>query len=401
VIGEAGFDVDRLRSDPAFPLYSEAAVAALSGETAAPLRDLLAREDGPERSELAAFAVSSQGLAPLLSTLPDFPSLPADVAAFLVSERSASAARAARLRRTFRETVTLLRGAGVEAVALKGAALAFFHYPAPELRPMADLDLLLREPGDLRRATAALARAGWRSLFDTPRHRVFARPDERIARPATEDAGNPVRLELHVSFRLPVLGRVFDASPELRADAVVEDLDGVPVAIAGGPALFRHLVFHAAEDFAGNGIRGIQAHDFRLLARSSGKLRPEFSSREIATGAAPLSFAAAAVERLFPGTFDARFLTSLASRVPPELRARAAALPALRHTRPSRGWSRKLLSVTDGALPRARFLARTLFPTFGEVKANAAPEATGLALAAAWARVLLSRAGLRRRRGPR
>jgi hypothetical protein len=45
----------------------------------------------------------------------------------------------------------------------------------------------------------------------------------------------------------------------------------------------------------------------------------------------------------------------------------------------------------DGPVPRVRFLLRTLFPTLGEVKANAAPGASGLALANAWARVLVRR----------
>ena len=407
MIGETGFDVARLLPDPDFRLFSEAAVAALSRGTAAPLREAIARDDSPSRRELAAFAASIQGVAPLLAMLPDVGSLPAVVTAFLGSERASSSTRAARLRRTLRETVANLREAGVEVVALKGAALAFFHYPQPGLRPMGDLDLLLREPRDLGRATAALSRAGWRALFDTPRHRVFARPDERVARPATEDAGNPVRLEIHTSFRLPVLGRVYDASAALRAQAETRDLDGTPTAIAAGPALLTHLLFHAAEDFAGNGIRGIQAHDFRVLARAHGALSPEISedsevpSKGKKGSAAPILYAADAVQRLFPNTFEGLFLSALSSRVIPELRQRAAALPPLRHTRPPRGWSTTALSLVESPGKKARFLARTLFPTLGEVKANAAPDAAGAALVNAWLRVFLSRvAGAVRRQPP-
>jgi len=161
-----------------------------------------------------------------------------------------------------------------------------------------------------------------------------------------------------------------------------------------------HLLIHAAEDFAGNGIRGVQAHDFRLLARARGALAPELSeipSSETKRGAAPLLFAVDAIERLFPGTFEEAFRESLARRTGTSIRARAAALPSLRYTRPSRGWTRTLLSLVEGTVPRARFLLRTLFPTPGEVKANAAPDASGLGLAAAWTRVLLGRAGLGRR----
>ncbi len=350
-------------------------------------------------------------------------SCPSALSDFLLEEDLQSRARARRLLETLAATVHALRAAGVEVVALKGAVLAFFQYPDPALRPMGDLDLLLEEPADLGRATAALTRAGWRALFDTSRHRVFARADERVARPASEDPDNPIRVEIHTSFRLPVLGRVYDASAALRAGCVPRDLGGTAVNVAAGPALLTHLLFHAAEDFAGNGIRGIQAHDFRLLARTgerksgafappgvssnerdgkAGALAPEISENQRRSfGAAPLLYAADSIERLFPLTFEEIFLSSLSSRVRPALRARAAALPALRYTRPARGWTKTALALVDGPVPRARFLLRTLFPRLGEVRANVAPDAAGLGLAAAWIRVLLSRAGLRRRGGPR
>jgi hypothetical protein len=350
------------------------------------------REDSSSgREEIAAFAISTQGLSALMAQCRGIEALPVPVAEFLFAEIPRAGARARRLRTILEETVHALRAVGVEVVALKGAALAFFHYPDPALRPMGDLDLLLRDPFDLARATEALAGAGWRALFDTPRHRVFAREDERVSRPATEDPDNPIRLEIHTSFRLPVLGRVYDASAELRSGAATRDLDGVEVSIAAGPSLVRHLLFHAAEDFAGHGIRGIQANDFRLLARASGKLNPEISSNEKERNAAPLLFAAEVIERLFPNTFEEVFLKSLGGGVSDTLRERASRVPPLRYTRPARGWSRTLLTLIEGPLPKARFLAHTLFPALGEVKANAAPDATGLALAAAWVKVLTRR----------
>ena len=289
-------------------------------------------------------------------------------------------------------TVGALRAAGVEVVLLKGSVLAFFHYPDPGLRPMGDVDLLLERPADLTRTTGVLESSGWRALFDTPRHRVFGRPDERVVRPAAEDPENPIRLEIHTSFRLPVLGRVYCASEALRSEAETRDLAGTRVRTAAGNALALHLLFHAAEDFAGNGIRGIQAYDFRLLAQKAGALAPEISSSERQGGGAPLYFAASAVERLFPLTFKENFLSSLSSSVSPGLRTRAAALPCLRYTRPARGWTRVLLSLVEESIPQARFLFRIVFPTPGEVKANVAPDAKGLALGAAYVRVLLHRA---------
>jgi hypothetical protein len=347
--------------------------------------------NGKGREEIAAFAISTQGLSPLVSRCRGAPTLPAALSDFLSQEDFHSKARARRLVETLAGTVRALRAAGVEVVALKGATLAFFHYPDPALRPMGDLDLLLRDPRDFARATAALVGSGWHVLLDTPRHRVFARPDELIARPASEDPNNPMHVEIHPTFRLPFFGRFYDASAELRAQSETRELGGARVAIAAGPALLRHLLFHAAGDFEGSGIRGIQAHDFRLLARARGALIPEITPKERERGAAPLLFAVDAVERLFPNTFEPAFVEGLASRTDAALRARAAAMPSLRYTRPTRGWSRGLLSLIDRPIPKARFIRRTLFPTLGEVKANAAPGASGLALSATWVRIFARR----------
>lgn len=379
-------------------------MAAVGRGDVAALADTLKGDSSKGREEIAAFAISTQGLSALAARCAGVEALPGPLSEFLLEESPRAGARARRLRATLEETVRALRAVGVEVVALKGAALAFFHYEDASWRPMGDLDLLLDEPLDLEQATKALAGAGWVALFDTKRHRVFARRDEKIVRPASEDPDNPIRLELHTSFRLPVLGCVYDASAQLRARAETRNLGGTPVAIAAGSALLTHLLFHAAEDFAGNGIRGIQAHDFRLLARAHGVLAPEIPEdskdsgnssnergEERAQTVAPLLYAADAIERLFPLTFEGTFLSALASRVPPELRRRAAVLPALRYTRPTRGWTRTLLTLLDGPLPRARFVARTLFPGLGEVRANAAPGASGVGLVAAWIRVLARR----------
>lgn len=417
LVSRIRFEPERLFADPRYAACAAAAVAAVEKGDAGAISEELrgTRFSSNEKNgdaaklEVAAFAISTQGLTALVSRCRGVSALPPPVAEFIFEEIPRARARANRLLETLAATVGALRTAGVEVVALKGATLAFFHYPDPALRPMGDLDLLLAEPGDLARATKALGGAGWRALLDTPRHRVFVRPDECVARPASEDPDNPVRIEIHTSFRLPVLGRVYDASAALRHGAETRDLAGTPVAIASGDALLTHLLFHAAEDFAGNGIRGIQAHDFRLLARrqkeKNGAFAPSGNSSNVKEGrlrveitfppegAAPLLYAADAVERLFPLTFEGIFISSLSSGVDPAVRARAAALPPLRYTRPARGWSRTLLSIVDGPVPRIRFLLRTLFPTLGEVKANAAPGASGLVLAGAWVQVLARRIG--------
>lgn len=62
------------------------------------------------------------------------------------------------------EVLEALEGAGVACLVLKGAALATRYYPAPALRPMADLDLLIR-PADLPRALGCLREGAWEPIY--------------------------------------------------------------------------------------------------------------------------------------------------------------------------------------------------------------------------------------------
>jgi Uncharacterised nucleotidyltransferase len=71
-------------------------------------------------------------------------------------------ARGAVLAARWGEATSVLRQAGVEALTLKGIALAHTIYPEPGLRPMADIDLLVR-PADRLRAIEALGRLGYRT----------------------------------------------------------------------------------------------------------------------------------------------------------------------------------------------------------------------------------------------
>jgi hypothetical protein len=56
--------------------------------------------------------------------------------------------------------ISALRAAGIDAVLLKGAALACAVYPHPGVRPFGDVDLLVR-PRDFAQATSLLTSLGW------------------------------------------------------------------------------------------------------------------------------------------------------------------------------------------------------------------------------------------------
>lgn len=403
MLGARGFDWERLFREPGFRRFSEAAVASLSRETAAPLCEALGRLPAASAVELAAFAAAFQGVAPRIAALADVEALPPELAEFLGFEARQSAARGGKLLEVYGEVSSALSREGLGAVALKGAALLLGGAVEPGLRPMADLDLLLADPGKMDEAARVLEPLGWTTLFDTRRHRVLTRKGERVVRPGCEDPENPIRLELHYDLRLPVLGRVYDVTHAVLAAAEPVEHDGTRFLVAAGNALRRHLLVHAAEDFAAAGLRGIQAHDFRLLSRREGPLHIALSEADRKAGLAPLAHAARAIERLFPGSFAPEFLALLCDGVPGVLLERADRLGPLRKTRPSHGGTRAALSLIEAPAPKARFLLRSVFPAPGEVKVNVAPEASGVKLAAAWLRLFMRRAGrlLGRRQGDR
>lgn len=369
----------------------DAEVAALAYAAAVAIRSgsvrALAGIDSPEEfRRKAAFAASVQGLAPRLAALPDLDLLPPDLRLHLEGEARRCAERGERILRLLDRVGSALAAEGIRALPLKGSALLLRGEIPAELRPMADLDLLLDSEADVRRAAGLLtAGLGYRVLWNTGRHLVLAEEHEAVPLWACEHPGNPLRIELHRSFRLDLLGTVLDATSKLRI--ATEEIGGREVPTR--EALAHHLLFHAAEDFAAKGLRGVQAVDFLVLARRHGSLPiPEPPKG----GRAPLLFAVDAVERLFPGSFDRAGVDRLAAGVPAALRARAAAIPVLRHSRPDRGWTGTSLSLIGGAVSKVRFLVRTLLPPLDEVKANVAPGAAGPALAAAWAKVLARRA---------
>lgn len=386
-------EVGALLADRDVALLSGAALRAVRDESFSPIGEELTRiARGPLSGPLlrkAAFAAAIQGLSPRLARIPGASGLPDVLVERFSLEAGRSAARGRKLVGRLVEVLGLLSTAGVEAVPLKGAALLLRGDAEPGLRPMGDLDLLLVDPAHVGRAASALARSTpYRPLLDTPRHLVLAEANEAVPSPAGEHPENPLRIELHRSFRLHVLGVVLDATEELVSSAVPRP-DGIR--LPSNAAMLRHLWHHAAEDFAARGLRGIQAVDFLDRARRTGPLSAEILAVD-APVAAPLLYAADGLERLFPGTFDAASLARLAGRVPPSLRERAATLPVLRHTRPASGFTRTALGLAPGRRAEARFLVRTAFPTLGEVKANVAPDCDGAALRLAWVRVFLRRA---------
>lgn len=135
--------------------------------------------DEPRRAEIAAAVADGvawdhvieraqrEGLAPLLHAhLQALPEVRASAPPWVLARLDAAYrmhwARNAALTAHWAEAMRALHAAGVEAISHKGIALIHTVYPEVALRPMADIDLLVR-PADLPAVKRALAAAGFRT----------------------------------------------------------------------------------------------------------------------------------------------------------------------------------------------------------------------------------------------
>lgn len=192
-------------------------------------------------SELAQ-EVEENGVAPLaalhLVGHPDVPELVRrQLQALVVRHRLAAAAR----RSVIKSAVASLNRAGVDSMLLKGAAVAEVAYPDPALRPMRDVDLLVRE-ADLERAKQALLAAGFDGL-------AYARPGRHEVMTLNMVVrGFSVSIDVHRRLGLPSLPS-YGPLPRQTLDDLMDDsrevaIDEVSVRVPCIEDLLRGIYRH-------------------------------------------------------------------------------------------------------------------------------------------------------------
>ena len=163
------------------------------------------------------------------------------------SARRRAALTALAQQAALRLALERLGVAGIVAVALKGVALAWQHYPEPALRPMRDIDLLVPE-ARAREAAAILDDAGFARDIDDAGSLAAALADDHQL-PAQTHAGLGVTIELHHrlvdpphrrGYRVPQL-----PAGDLVARSVTVDCGGFAVRCPAPQDLAAHLIVHA------------------------------------------------------------------------------------------------------------------------------------------------------------
>lgn len=207
-----------------------------------PLAAQMERCDAGRLVELAKQTRTAPLLARLLKHAgPDLTACQLEIAEKTADAPRRHALHALGQARAAVRATRLLRDNGIEALALKGVALAFRHYPEPQLRPMRDIDLLLR-PDQVQAAQRLLLRApGYRQPEWAGRYGI----EYGHQLPEIEDRENHTLIELHHRIN----ARGWKQEPQfveaLWNDTEALDLLGERVAVPSVRANLLHLVEHA------------------------------------------------------------------------------------------------------------------------------------------------------------
>lgn len=201
-------------------------------------RDEMAEQDWAEFSTLFRM----HRLGPLLHHALEHAEVPHAVRDQLNRGRRENTLRNLGIYGELVKVARLLDAAGIDFVALKGAYLAKFAYKEPGLRPMRDLDLLLR-PNQAVEAFELIRKQGYEPLFEGSPEAYFA--DRKHLPPLKGKSG--VSIELHHRLTYPASHLQFkdDFVERLWDRSIAREIGGISIEFFCPEDMLLHLCVHA------------------------------------------------------------------------------------------------------------------------------------------------------------
>lgn len=200
-----------------------------------------------------------EGVVSLLYSLVD--SVPTDITDVQRGElqqvMGATMCRCVELEHHLLEFSGHLEEAGIECVALKGAASAHLDHVNPERREVSDIDLLVA-PRDFRRAVDVALRLGWSQGYALPRwHERYTHAVTLVRR------GMELDLHQHIAHR--AIGQQLDTAA-LISSAEYYEMAGQSRYALSAPDRMVHAAVHAvASGHAGQRLSSLS--DILVMAR--------------------------------------------------------------------------------------------------------------------------------------
>ena len=209
--------------------------------------------------QLASAAATAHGVSPLLCRHSPWRNLA--WRRFLENQLEHVQCRHQRIARLLERIDAQACAAGLAVVPLKGSALHAIGLYMPGERPMADIDLLVRER-DVEPTRQLLHALGYVESFTQWKHRTFK---PAIGDPVTglgEHRDTPINIEVHtrIQERLPI--STVDITERIYPRQSLPGLNPYP----SHGALMAHLLLHAAGNLCARTLRLLHLNDIALLA---------------------------------------------------------------------------------------------------------------------------------------
>ncbi len=208
------------------------------------------------------------GIAPLLYTkIGQLPWIPDQVREWLERQYTLNVRRIAKMQEELHAILASFSHHQVPIMPLKGSILGPFFYSDPGLRPMADLDFLLR-PADFEAGEALFHRLGYEESFRDARHLRLIKPDNReVVETGCEHPDNPRLLEVHPWCGEDIEGAHIDLTDLMWANASYRELLGENTWIVNIDILWLHLFVHMAHHILNEHVRTRLIHllDLEML----------------------------------------------------------------------------------------------------------------------------------------
>jgi hypothetical protein len=263
------------------------------------------------------FASRVHGVAPLLyPKLAGASWLPETSKNWLAEQYQFNGQRLAKMHAELKTILALFSRQQLPAMPLKGSILSAAYYAQATLRPMADLDLLIR-PEDFSAAAQLLGQLGYERQVVHWKHTEFSRPDNRqVVSTADEHPDNPRKLEIHLYCRETFGGPTVELTELMWRNALPGSLLGEPALLPQPDALWLHLLVHATYHLWQGQGRLLHLVDLALLLPHLSDPLPLLNSVEARFTYPGLVL----LEKYFPATLDNSLLMAQQTRVSPSFR---------------------------------------------------------------------------------
>lgn len=218
--------------------------------------------------------IFNQGIGPYLHfryrDKPFYSALRPELQTFLAREYEWNSRRIERMQAELKELLAESGRIGIAVMPLKGSLITSLGTYEPGIRPMADLDLLIR-PSDRENFAEILRKRGYQlqnSENNYSKHDRYIRPSERVVSWEGEHPDNPRPIEVHTEIRRRLWGDVgsFDISSWLWSGSENGLVLGEQAWIPKIDSLLLHVALHATENLLIGKGRLIQWLDLAYLA---------------------------------------------------------------------------------------------------------------------------------------